>query len=98
MAYVRNVILLHCQGDVSNYKGGVDLKVSTSGVEIQGAAGITPTLGKLIKTKQSKIGNFICNMLEHKCHIRIRSSYCILNNPLSVSTFNSCMDFTVCSS
>lgn len=64
---------------VSNYKGVVDLKVSTSGVDIQGAAGTTPTLGKLIKTKQSKIGNFICSMLEHKCHLRIRSSYYVLN-------------------
>lgn len=66
MAYARNVILLHYQSDVSNNKGVVDLKVSTSGVDIQGATGITPTLGKLIKTKQSKIGNFIWTMLEHK--------------------------------
>lgn len=34
---------------VHNFKGVVDLKVCTRGVDIQGTAGITPTLGEANK-------------------------------------------------
>lgn len=44
---------------------------------IQGAAGITLLWEKLIKTKPSKFGHFICTIQEHKqCHFRI----CSINN------------------